>query len=99
MIPALAITDREGGTVTYQPTTMAMWWVEETLGQSFRDANEWALRLCLAYYQAHGEPDAAATLDQVRAWAKAQAVTVEVAGSADPTQPGHSGAPSSSSPS
>lgn len=98
MIPALAITGRDGATVVYQPSTMAMWWSEETIGASYREANEWGLRLCLAYYQAHDEPDTAATLADVRAWAKAHSITVEVADTApDPTQTGPSDGPSSSS--
>lgn len=94
MIPALAVTRRDGHTSVFQPTTLAMWWAEETLGESFREANEWALRLALAYYDAHGQPDAAATLEQVRAWAKAESVNVEVADTAaGPTRPDPSGEP------
>lgn len=99
MIPALAITYRDGRSSVFQPTTLAMWWLDDVFG-NVREASEYALRLAMAYYEAHGEPEDAVPLPDIRSWAKAEGVTVEVADSAaGPTRPDPSGAPSSSSPS
>lgn len=79
MIPGLSVSVDGGTPVTIRPTTNALWLAEETLGDlaSAASSSQWALLLTLAYYGVVGEPDTAASLEDVRAWARLHAVRVE----------------------
>jgi hypothetical protein len=65
-----------GTPITVRATTNALWLAEETVG-SLEAASNWALILTIAYYGVVGEPEHAATIDQVRAWAREHKVRVE----------------------
>lgn len=87
MIPSLAVSVDGGAPVIVSPTTNALWLAEETVG-SLSSAGRWPLLLTLAYYAVAGEPDAAVTIDTVRAWARDNQIRVDDAPEPpdDPTQ-------------
>jgi hypothetical protein len=101
VIPGLSVSVDGSVPVTIRPTTNALWLAEETLGNLATAAtgSQWALLLTLAYYGVVGEPDTAAELADVRAWARDHSVRVEEVedNRPDPTRARSTG-PSSDSP-
>ena len=85
MIPAIVV--RKGGSapITVEPTTNSLWLAEETVGD-IAGASKWAVLLAIAYYGLEGEPDQAATVEQVRAWARDNHIRVDEVEEEDATQ-------------
>lgn len=75
MIPGLRVTLGQGETVLVEPTTNALWLMEETVG-NFAFANRFAVMLTVAFYGIEGEPDEPVDLARVRSWARANQVRV-----------------------
>lgn len=73
-------------------TADGMWWVEDVLGKPWDKCSDWAVRLCLAYYECHGRPSDPVDVRDVRAWGRATGVQVLV-GAANPTRRARSDGP------
>ncbi len=73
-------------------TADGMWWVEDTLGKPWDKCSDWAVRLCLAYYELHGRPEQPGDVKAVRAWGREQGIQVLVR-DPNPSRQARSGGP------
>lgn len=89
----LKVTGDGVGPLEVRATADALWWTEDTLGTAWNKASDWAIRLCLAYYGAHGKPEDPVDIKTVRAWGRDYSIEVTVDATANPTPPELSGAP------
>ena len=85
MIPAIVVRKGDRRPITVEPTTNSLWLAEETVGD-IAGASKWAVLLAIAYYGLEGEPDQAATVEQVRAWARDNHIRVDEVEEEDATQ-------------